>query len=155
MQIPYCPSQNQKNLTFTHPPPSHLYIKLNVYHIRRGISVTRVTRKRITAEDDRMDNVIEKERNNRKRKGKGPAPVLYSENESIEKIPLNDDLPLEEFVKKVLHSHRAIIKAFRLLDLQDSLYLLKSSDVVLFFRNREKRLRRLIKGFRNNCYTVP
>ena len=101
-----------------------------------------------------MDSVIEKERNNRKRKGMGPDPVMCREEEFIEKEPVNDALPLEEFIRKVVHSHQVIVKAFRLLDIQDSLYLLRSSDVVLFFRNREKRLRGLIRGLRENNHTV-
>ncbi|MDP6155261.1 MAG: hypothetical protein QGH39_05440 [Candidatus Thermoplasmatota archaeon] len=102
-----------------------------------------------------MDSEIEKERNNRKRKGMGPAPFLDYDEKKIEKKSLKDDLPLDEFIRKVVHSHQVLIKAFRLLDLQSSLYLLRSSDVVLFFRNREKKLRGLIRGLRENCQIAP
>jgi len=85
-----------------------------------------------------MDSEIEKERNNRKRKGMGPAPVLYKDEKKIEKKTLNEDLPLEKFIRKVVHSHQVIVKAFRLLDLQDSLHMLRSSDVVLLLENGKR-----------------
>lgn len=49
----------------------------------------------------------------------------------------------------VVYSHKVIARALRLLELGDTLELMRTSDIMLFFRNRENRLRGIVRSLRD------
>jgi len=112
----------------------------------------------------------------KRKKGKGGSPSLHSpgnckpgdrmdqsgsvkrpfhtlntdrnrESGKTDATAITDD-HIDDFIRKVVRSHNVIVKALRLMEMKDVLHLLRTSDIVMFFRRRENRLRSLIRDLR-------
>jgi len=92
----------------------------------------------------------EDEIENDKRRGGGQGPCLadMSGTEGGCELESKEEEALENFIIRIVRSHQAILSALSLIDLKDAVYLIRGSEILDFLKNREKRLRDLVRDLR-------
>ncbi len=87
---------------------------------------------------------------NDKRRGGGQVPCHtdISETEGGWENTSKEAEVLEEFIRKIVRSHQAILSALSLIDLKDAVYLIRGNEILDFLKTREKRLRELVRELR-------
>ena len=88
------------------------------------------------------------ENDKRRGGGQGFSDSGLSRNEGSCEHATKEAEVLENFIVRIVRSHQAILSALSLIDLKDAVYMIRGSEILDFLKNREKRLRDLVRELR-------